>query len=203
MIRNLRLLAGPFWLAAFVIVLTLAVFSNPSFMATADAAFWGERFVTLLTLLLFPPLALMESGGIGEGLLAKRHRFEIVFVCRWLLSAGYMAILVAVFYGVTGVMGANFGGMLIVGVLINSLALGSVALLAAILFGSLSGGYILAVAWYLLDWMTKGKWTGQFYLFSMSDGFWNADKLWLLALSLLCLIGSAWILPILMKGTAA
>ena len=199
---NLRLLAGPLWLAALLIVLMLAAFSNPSFMGTVDAAYWGERFVALLSLLLFPPLALMESGGIGEGLLAKRQRHEIVFLCRWLLSACYMAVLVAVFYGVTRLMGASYDEMLMLGVLINSLALGSVALLAAILFSSLSGGYILVFAWYLLDWTTKGKWTGKVYLFSMSDGAWSGDKLWLLVVALLCTACSAWLLPRLMKAKA-
>lgn len=199
---NLRLLAGPFWIAALLIVLMLSAVSNPSFMEPVDAAFWGERFVALLSLLLFPPLALMESEGIGEGLLAKRQRYEVVFVCRWFLSAVYTALLVAIFYGVATVMGASFDGMLVIGILINSLALGSVALLAAILFGSLSGGYILALAWYLLDWMTKGEWTGRLYLFSMSNGIWNADKLWLLVLSLLCLTGAAFVLPRLMRSRA-
>jgi hypothetical protein len=84
----------------------------------------------------------------------------------------------------------------------SGLALGSVALLAAILFGSLSGGYIVAFAWYLLEWMTKGKWTGRLYLFSMSDGDWNGDKLWLLLLALLCLAVSAWLLPRLIQNRA-
>lgn len=192
---NLRLLAGPLWLSALLIVFALSAFSNPSFMESVDAAYWGERFVALLSLLLLPPLALMEFGGIGEGLLAKKQRYEIVFVCRWLLSAAFMAILSVVFYGIVGLMGASFDKLLVMGVFITSLALGSVALLVTILFGSLSGGYIFALAWYLMDWMTKGKWTGRLYLFSMSDGTWHVEKLWLLVLSLLCLTVSAWLLP--------
>lgn len=197
---NLRLLAGPLWLTALLIALLLAAFSNPSFMESVDAAYWGERFVALLSLLLFPPLALMEAGGIGECLLAKSQRHSMVFVCRWLLSACCVACMIAVFYVVSTIMGASFDAMLIPGVWMTSLALGSAALLATILFGSLAGGYILVFAWYLMDWMTKGEWTGALYLFSMSNGTWTDDKLWLLVAALLCLTCSAWLLPRSMRG---
>jgi hypothetical protein len=136
-------------------------------MESVDAAYWGERFVALLSLLLFPPLALMEKGGIGECLLAKSRRHSIVFLCRWLLSACFTVSIIVIFYVVTQFMGASFDAMLIPGVWMTSLALGSAALLGTIVFGSLAGGYILVFAWYLLDWMTKGEWTGALYLFSM------------------------------------
>lgn len=197
---NLRLVAGPLWLTALLLVLLLATFSNPPFMESVDAAYWGERFVALLSLLLFPPLALMERGGIGECLLAKSRRHSVVFLCRWLLSACCTAFIIVIFYVVTKIMGASFDAMLIPGVWMTSLALGSAALLATTVFGSLAGGYILVFAWYLLDWMTKGEWTGALYLFSMSDGNWNGNKLWLLVVALLCLACSAWLLPRSMKG---
>lgn len=202
LIWNLRLLAGPLWLLSLLIVIALSLFCNPSLMGAVDAAYWGERFVALLSLLLLPPLALLEAGGIGEGLLSKKQRHETVFVCRWLISAAWLAVLTALFYGGAALMGADFELPLIPGVFMTGLALGSVALLAAILLGGLSGGYIVVFAWYLLDWMTKGKWTGQLYLFSMSDGTWNTDKLWLLVLALLCLAVSAWLLPRLIKNRA-
>lgn len=200
---NLRLIATYSWLASLLILALMTVVASPAFMGPPQSAFWGERFVSLTGLLLFPTLALLDAGGIGETLLAKRQAHALIFGLRWLLSAGYMALLVSGFYGMLGLLGASFEPLpLFCGVWIDAVVLGSVGMLAAVLFRSLPGGYIVAFAWYLIDWTTKGKWTGPFYLFSMAKGEWNPDKLWLLGLALLSAAASAWLLPRILGGEA-
>lgn len=194
-VHNLRLLASYGWLAAALLLALMAAVSNPALMGPGEAGFRGECFASLTGLLLFPPLALLDAGGIGETLLAKRHSPTASFLMRWLLTAGFAAVIAAAYFGSLRFLGASFGLPLFCGVLITTLALGSFGMLAAVLFRSLPAGYIAAFAWYLLDWLTKGEWTGRFYLFSMAKGEWNPDKLWLLGLALLSAAISAVLLP--------
>ncbi|MNL70476.1 hypothetical protein D3C87_1954850 [compost metagenome] len=66
---------------------------------------------------------------------------------------------------------------------------------AALLIGNISAGYIAGFAWYLLDFMTKGRMTGHFYLFGLLEHEWDNDK-WLLAgLSLVLALICACLLP--------
>ncbi|WP_058301281.1 hypothetical protein [Gorillibacterium timonense] len=202
-LHNLRLIATYSWLAVPVILAFMVVLANPAFMGPPQAALWGERFISLTALLLFPPLALMDAGGVGETLLAKRYPHLRIFVMRWLLTAVYMAVLTIAFLGFLRLFGATFElAALVGGVWMTALALGSIGMLASVLFGSLPAGFILAFAWYLMDWTTKGKFTGSFYLFSMAKGVWNSDKLWLLGVALVSTAISAWLLPKSLGGEA-
>ncbi|MNM29568.1 hypothetical protein D3C81_401100 [compost metagenome] len=194
-LRNLRLLASYNWLAALLMLAVMAAVSNAAFMGPGEAGLYGERYASLAGLLLLPPLAMLDAGGIGETLLAKRRSHAVIFLLRWLLTAGYAGLLLAVFFELLRLMGADFALPLAAGVWITTVALGSFGLLLAVLFRHLAGGFIAAFAWYLIDWMSKGKYTGPFYLFSMQKGAWNDDKLWLLGLALCCAAVTAWLLP--------
>ncbi|WP_438434445.1 hypothetical protein [Gorillibacterium sp. sgz500922] len=201
--HNLRLIASRSWLAAPVLLALVAAASSPAFMGPPQAAFAGERLASLLGPLLLAPLALLDAGGIGETLLAKRRPHRFVFALRALLAAAYLAAVLAAFLGALRLSGADFAAIpLFAGVWADALALGSVALLAAVLFRGLPAGFILSFAWYLIDWTTKGKFTGPFYLFSMGNGEWNPDKLWLFGLALFAAACSVWLLPRNLGGEA-
>ncbi|MEO3945464.1 hypothetical protein [Gorillibacterium sp. CAU 1737] len=201
--HNLRLIATPAWLAAPILLAAMAYLASPAFMSPTQGALWGERFLSLIALLLFPPLAVLDAEGIGETLLAKRQSHRAVFALRWLLAALYMILLTAASYGLMRLLGATFPLSVIpVGAWITALALGSFGLCIAVFFRGMSGGFLAAFAWYALDWMTKGKLTGPFYLFSLLKGEWNPDKLWLLGLAFLALSLSLWALPKSIGGKA-
>lgn len=53
------------------------------------------------------------------------------------------------------------------GVLITAIFLGSIAYTLTNLTNKISSGYIAAFAYYLMEYATKGKYTGDFYLFSL------------------------------------
>jgi hypothetical protein len=66
------------------------------------------------------------------------------------------------------------------GAFISAAFLGSIAYTLTNLTNQVSSGYIMAFAYYLMEYTTKGKYTGSFYLFSlMKQDF--APKYYLLA----------------------
>lgn len=154
---------------------------EPSLMGARDTARMGEMGVAVAGWILYPQLAYAEAGGIGEVLGTKPVKAAGLFLLRWGLASFYMALVALAF-----LLGIHSGGgefpliPLAAGTLINAAVLGTLGILTGQLTRSPPAGYLAGAAWYLLDWMTKGKLTGVFYLFGMSsDGAWDPDKWWL------------------------
>lgn len=178
---NLKLTVHYSWLLSAALLAAVPVFLDPQLMDRAGAAKLGELLVSFTGLIVYPHLALLEDGGISETLYAKRIRQHSLFLFRWLLTALYIFLAVTVLFRWLHGAGAVFAlWPMIGGTVITAVALGSAGLTAALLCGNLSAGYLAGFAWYLLDFTTKGKWTGPFYLFGLLRSGWDQDK-WLLA----------------------
>lgn len=178
---NLRLTAHYSWLLSAALLAVVPFFMEPALMDRVQVAKLGEQLISLLGLIVFPHLGLLEDGGIGEVLYAKRVRHHPVFLFRWLLTVLYIFLVVTALFTGMHASGADFElWPMIGGTVITAVAIGSAGLTAALLVGNISAGYIAGFSWYLLDFMTKGKLTGRFYLFGLINSEWDNDK-WLLA----------------------
>ncbi|WP_040952094.1 hypothetical protein [Gorillibacterium massiliense] len=194
--HNVKLLANVYWLLAACFILLVPLVQDPTLLNSKEMGRWGEMVLSLIGLLLYPHLALMEEGGIGETAFAKRVPAAWVLALRWLLTAAYSALLVAALAACLRWAGAAIApGPIIAGTALTAAGLGACGMLAAFLARSATAGYIAAFAWYLLDMMTKGKLTGKLYLFSMASGEWNNDKLWLGLVALGVVLAIAVLLP--------
>ncbi|MNC61259.1 hypothetical protein D3C75_1111910 [compost metagenome] len=129
-------------------------------------------------------------------LYVKQVRHPPVFLFRWLLTTLYVFLTIAAFFAWLNWSGADFNlWPMIGGVTITAVAIGTAGMTAALLIGNTSAGYIAGFAWYLLDFTTKGRMTGHFYLFGLLGREWDNDK-WLLAgLSLVLALLCACLLP--------
>lgn len=193
---NLKLTAQSSWLLSTLLLSAVPFFIDPEMMEWGQAARLGELLVSFLGLLVYPHLAMLEEGGIGEVLYAKRMRPHPIFLFRWLLTTLFVCLLIAVFFSSLQLRGAVFDlWPMIGGVAVTAVAIGSAGMTATLLLRNTSGGYIAGFAWYLLDFTTKGRLTGPFYLFGLMNGGWDSDK-WLLAgLSCALAVFCAFLLP--------
>ena len=152
--------------------------------------------VSLTGLLLFPHLPLLDEGGISEGVLSKRLSHRFVFLLRWVITTVYSFLLIAILLLFLHARGAQFEPYaMLVGTVLTTLILGTFGMLITQLTQTVSAGYILAFAWFLLDLLTHGKLTGRFYLFSMNTGHWNDEKLWLGLLAMIFVGLCAYLIP--------
>jgi hypothetical protein len=193
---NLRLTAHASWLLSAALLAAAPFFMSPELMDRGHVAGIGELLVSFIGLMVFPHLALLENGGIGETLYAKKVRHSPVFLFRWLVTIVYAFGVIAAFLVCLHWRGAEFDlAPMIAGVTMTAVAIGTCGMTVALLLRSPSAGYIAGFAWYLLDFTTKGKLTGPFYLFGLLKSDWDPDK-WLLAgLSLALAALCAFLLP--------
>ncbi|QUL56924.1 hypothetical protein KDC22_10855 [Paenibacillus tritici] len=192
---NLKLTLHYSWLLSAALLVAVPFFMEPSLMDRRQTAKLGELLISLIGLIVYPYLGLLEDGGIGEVLYAKRIRPHPVFLFRWLLTVLFIFLAVTALFTWVHGGGAEFElWPMIGGTVITAVAIGTAGTTAALLTGNISAGYIAGFAWYLLDFTTKGKLTGHFYLFGLLRSEWDHDK-WLLAgLSLaLALFCACWL----------
>lgn len=193
---NLKLTANYSWLLSAALLAAVPFFMEPALMDRNLAAKLGELLISFLGLIVFPHLGLLENGGTFEVLYPKRIRHHPVFLFRWVLTSLYTFLAIALLFSWLHVRGADFelwptAG----GTVITAVALGTAGMTAALLFGHSSAGYIIGFAWYLLDFTTKGRFTGHFYLFGLLKSGWDSDKWLLAALSLVLAVFCACWLP--------
>lgn len=193
---NLKLTAHYSWLLSIALLCALPFFMEPGLMDRAAAARLGELMISFLGLILYPHLALLEEGGIGEVIYAKKVRHHPIFLFRWLSTTLFMVLLIAVFFISLHLRGAVFDLWPVIGgVAITAAAIGSAGMTATLVIRNISGGYIAGFAWYLIDFMTKGRLTGHFYLFGLLKGGWDQDKWLLAALACALAVFCAFLLP--------
>lgn len=193
---NLKLTVHYSWLLSAALLAAVPVFLDPQLMDRAGAAKLGELLVSFVGLIVYPHLALLEDGGISETLYARRLHQHPLFLFRWLLTALYIFLAVTVLFGWLHGAGAAFAlWPMIGGTVITAVAMGSAGLTAALLCGNLSAGYLTGFAWYLIDFTTKGRLTGPFYLFGLLSSCWDHDKWMLAAFSLALAVFCACWLP--------
>lgn len=193
---NLKLTAHYSWLLSAVLLAAVPFFMEPALMEQVQAVKLGELRLSFLGLIVLPHLGLLENGGTFEVLYAKRIRHHPVFLFRWLLTVFYIFLAVTVLFTWLHSRGAEFDLWPVIGgTVITAVAIGTAGLAATVMISHVSAGYIAGFAWYLIDFTTKGKLTGHFYLFGLLRNGWDHDK-WLLAgISLFLAVFCAFWLP--------
>ncbi|WP_187355417.1 hypothetical protein ['Paenibacillus yunnanensis' Narsing Rao et al. 2020] len=193
---NLKLTANSSWLLSLLLLVVIPFFMDPGLMGAAQAAKLGALLLSFIGLIVFPHLALLEEGGTGEVVFGKVIRPFPLFLFRWLITFAFIVLAVGLLYMYLRQQGASVSvWALTASVAVTAAALGSCGMTAALLLRSLPAGYITGFAWYLIDYSTKGKLTGAFYLFGFLKHGWGRDQ-WLLgALALALALFCAWLLP--------
>lgn len=163
----------------------------PALIATAVSAS-GELLPLAELLFVLPAPMLMASllsreweGGTADVLLARPVRRVELILSR--LLAGFLITLLAILLGWGCLMLRGLSlplGQALAITTPGSLALGLLGLAVATASQNSVAGYLVPMAWWLLDWFTGGRVTGKLYLF---NGL-TPDKWWLVGFAALSLI---------------
>lgn len=94
---NLKLTAHYSWLLSIALLCSVHFFMDPQLMEWGDVAKLGEQLISFLGLIVYPHLAMLEEGGIGEVLYAKKVRHHPIFLFRWLSVTLFIFLIIAVF----------------------------------------------------------------------------------------------------------
>ncbi|KWX84806.1 hypothetical protein AMQ83_28575, partial [Paenibacillus riograndensis] len=163
---NLKLTVHYSWCLSAALLAVIPFFMDAGLMGQNEVARLGERLISFLGLIIYPHLALLENGGIGEPLYAKQVRHPPIFLFRWLLTTFYVFLVNAAFFTWLNWSGADFNlWPMTGGVPFTAVAIGTAGITAAPLICHRSAGFIPAFPLFLPAFRTKRRRPRPFYPF--------------------------------------
>jgi hypothetical protein len=159
---HLRLQANAATLAILALPLAAGVitYGQPDPLPFAEL-FWPVGAPVLMAALI----SREWEGGTAEALFARPVSRAGLLAGRALVSTALMLTVCFVGWGTEAALGQPVGlAAALKAVMPGALALGSFGLLTATVTKNSAAGYLVPLAWWLIDWLTAGGYTGRFYL---------------------------------------
>lgn len=157
--------------AAAILLVALAPFIfSFDLLAYKDIAKVSELYFSILGIILFAYIGNIENQEQAVELVSVRTlpHFVICFIRLMMVLLLAFALVSAILL-YAKLRGSIFPfGELSLGVMVTILFLGAIAYTLTNLTNQVSTAYIAAFAYYLMEYSTKGKYTGEFYLFSLT-----------------------------------
>jgi hypothetical protein len=148
-----------------------------------DMAVIGEMYLSILGIILFIYVGDIDNrDNIKEIIFSRKTPHIYIFILRMciMMVVTFLLISIITIY-VWYNKGTFFPLSIIFGAWISAVFLGLLGLTISNVTGNISSGYLIAFAYYLLELITKGKYTKNFYLFSLLRYSFN-EKYMILAI---------------------
>lgn len=184
---NLRLIPKINLIVAAASIVIIQVFFSLRMVDFRVMANIGEIFVSLLGIILIPGLAFIEdSSGLRETIYSKAVTPVIPAVIRLFYTVIILLLGVATFVGIAVLQGSVFDELsIIAGVFISAFIMGATGYSIGIFTGNIALSYLVPFAYYCFEFLSKGRYTKEFYLFSLQRGYLAEEKWVLLAIGVL------------------
>ncbi|MFZ5354688.1 MAG: hypothetical protein ACOZCL_18450 [Bacillota bacterium] len=169
---NAKLLLNLNTAAAAVLALLVPFIFSFTLLQERELARITELYFSITGIALYSHIASLEwNDNIKEAVYIRKTAYVSIIVLRFVITMLISLLLTGAVLLYAQAQGAEFDMMrMLWGTWISSLFLGSLAFTVINLTGQLPAGYMLSFAYYLFEYMTKGKHTGIFYLFSLTKG---------------------------------
>lgn len=188
---NSRILFNFNVLAALVLTVLAPFIFSFELLSYREVAKLCELYFSILGIVLFAYIGNIENQEQAKELINVRvvPYWTILLIRKLLvLLLTFMLVASILIYG--RIRGSVFPFWeMAIGTVITAAYLGSIAYSIANLTNQVSSGYIIAFAYYLLEYSTKGKYTCNMYLFSLMRMEFT-PKYYLLAATIMMLIAN-------------
>lgn len=166
---NTRILLDWNAAAAFVLMVLAPFIFSFDLLKYKEVAKVAELYFPITGIILFTYIGGIENHEHAAELVNIRTvPHVLVLVGRMLLAACFIIAMIASVLYYAKLKDAVFPFWEITaGTTITAVFLGSIAFTSGNLTNQTSAGYIMAFAYYLMEYASKGNYTGKFYLFSL------------------------------------
>lgn len=165
-------------LVAVACTVVISTVFNLRFSTYSEIAQVGEMYLSLLGIILLPHLSIVEdTDSIHETVYPRRFRHVLSVLYRLLFTGALLWFLIMSVVMLAKLQGSEFPWLEITGgVWISAMGLGAAGLTAATFSRNIAAAYITGYLYYVLELFTKGKYTGDLYLFSLLRGQFEQGK---------------------------
>ncbi|MBP1996053.1 hypothetical protein [Paenibacillus eucommiae] len=193
---NAKISGSVYPFIGLVYVILICLMFNLRFVDFKEMAQIGEMYVSLLGIFMLPHITMPEqTDSVHETIFPRSVRHVYMVLIRIVLSVGLLGIMVAAIALLAYGQGGQFSfPEMVGGVWISTVLLGAVGLTIATITGNIAAAYIGSFMYYVLELFTKGKYTGDLYLFSLLDGRFESGKFVLAVVALVLLAFNLWVI---------
>lgn len=166
---NFKILLNINVAAAFAYILITPAVLSYRYLNFYDMAKIGENYCALVGIILFVYLGNFEDANDLNGITYTRSTKHInIFLLRLIMMTTLTVLLIGLPILFARLHGGNFDSTRILfGVLISALFLGMLGLTVSNITNNMVAGYMVSFGYYIFEFITKGKYTGDFYLMSL------------------------------------
>ena len=169
---NAKLLVKANVLAGLAYACLLPIIFSFELLRSWEVARISELYMSLLGMIILTPLAAVDlENGIFELIAVKRWKRGWTFCFRLLIGILLLLIVTVGLLIFMRLRGSSFPfGRFLAGALVTQLFLGLIGISVTHITGNATLGYMFAFSYFFAEWVTKGKYTGDFFLFSLLRG---------------------------------
>lgn len=180
---NLNLLA-----AIAYVLLAITIFSIKLLDYKALASV-GEFYISIIGIILIPCISSFEQrDNIKEVIYSRKTSYTRTILIRIIITMIFIFCVIGAIMILAKIQGCSFNFWEITfGTWISAVFLGTIGFTVANFCNSTSAAYLVGFGYYFIEYLTKGKYTKNLYLFSLTNGNFSTGKYWLLAITLIIL----------------
>lgn len=169
---NIKLILGINILVVISYFCLVPILFNIRYLSQIEIAQIGEMYLSIAGIILFPVICEAElSSNINDILRSKKTHSLYSFLIRLIFVIIISFIIISSYLFIVRYFGGIYNYKLIfIGLIISFVYLGSISLTIYHVFSNKIIGYMSGFIYYLVEFFTKGTYTKDFYLFSLTKG---------------------------------
>ncbi len=187
MYYNIKITCNINFLAALVLVALAPFIFSFRILEFENMGVVGEMYLSILGIVLFISLGDIENrDNIKEIIFSRKTPHIYIFILRMciMMVITFLFISIITIYALYN-KGTFSPWSIIFGTCISAVFLGLLGLTITNITGNITSGYLVAFAYYLLELITRGKYTKNFYLFSLLRNSFNEKYMILIIIAVI------------------
>ena len=181
---NIKILINLNVIVSIIFIILAPVIFSVKLLDSTSIASISEYYLSLLGVILIPYIANIEDlNNIKEVVYIRKTSQVKITISRIIIAVTFMTIMIlgVLFYAKT--QGSSFNLLeMVLGTWISAMFLGILGFTVANLIQNISALYLVCFSYYFLEYFTKGKYSKDLYLFSLTSGSFKSGKLVLLCI---------------------
>lgn len=187
---NIKIITNLNIVIAFILVVLTPFIFSLKLLNQNEIAQVFEYYLSILGILCFTYLTSLEDkNDIKEVVYPRKvsYTLEVVIRIVFMMLLVFAMLSFAAYIGY--IQGSSFDYNIIVyGTWISCVFLGMIGFTAANITGSITSAYLVSFFYYCMEFFTRGKYTKNLYLFSLTKGSFQQGKILLLGIAAILLI---------------
>lgn len=187
---NFKIILNLNFLAAIGFIILIPIIASLKLLDYRTVAKIGELYISIIGIILIPYLANIENkDNIKEVIYIRKKPYVKILLERIIIMMILIFLMILGLMVLAKIQGSSFNLWEITfGTWISAVFLGMLGFTIVNLIDNISSAYLVCFGYYFMEYVTKGRYTKELYLFSLIKGSFATGKYKLLLIIIALII---------------